>query len=90
MTHTITLKNLRPALPKVAEAVGTKYDRYIITKRGAPVMVLINPEDYEGLLETIDILADRSALKRIKRSRKEAQTGKTISLKELRNRLENA
>ncbi|MFA6316110.1 MAG: type II toxin-antitoxin system Phd/YefM family antitoxin [Elusimicrobiota bacterium] len=90
MTHTIPLKALRPGLPKVAIAVATKFDRYIVTKRGLPVMVLMNPEDYEGLLETIEILSDRTAIKRIRQSRKEAKAGKTISLEALRNRLERA
>ncbi|MFH0939814.1 MAG: type II toxin-antitoxin system Phd/YefM family antitoxin [Planctomycetota bacterium] len=84
----ITLKDLRPNLPKVANAVAAKFDRYIITKRGRPVMMLINPEDYDGLIETIDILSDRSALKRIRKARKEAKLGKTITLEYLRHRLE--
>lgn len=88
MTHTITLKELRPELPKVANAVAEKLDRYIITKRGRPVMMLINLEDFEGLIETIEILSDRSALKRIRKARKEAKTGKTISIEDLRHKLE--
>ena len=89
MNRTITLKELRPELPKVANAIAEKLDRYIITKRGRPVMMLINPEDYEGLIETIEILQDRSALRRIKKARKEAKAGKTISLEALRQKLDN-
>jgi len=88
MTRTITLKALRPGLPKVADTVAAKFDRFIVTKRGRPVMVLMNPEDFEGLLETIEILSDRSAIKRIRQARKEAQAGKTVSLEDLRRRLE--
>lgn len=90
MTHTITLKALRPGLPKVANAVASKYDRYIVTRRGNPVMMLINPEDYEGLLETIEILSDKTSLRRIKKARKEAEAGKTVTLAELRRRIERA
>ena len=88
MTRTIQLKALRPGLPKVAAAVATKFDRYIVTKHGHPVMVLLNPEDFDGLLETIEILSDRSALKRIRQARKEARGGRTVSLETLRHRLE--
>ncbi|MGQ0645611.1 MAG: type II toxin-antitoxin system Phd/YefM family antitoxin [Elusimicrobiota bacterium] len=90
MTHTITLKALRPGLPKVADAIESKYDRYVVTKRGHPVMVIVNPEDYEGLLETIDILSDKNAIKRIRAARKQAKAGKTVSLEALRSRLERA
>ncbi len=88
MNYTITLKELRPELPKVANAVAEKFDRYIITKRGRPVMMLISLEDYEGLLETIEILSDRSALKRIRKTRKETKAGKTIPLEVLRQLIE--
>ena len=88
MTRTITLKALRPGLPKVADAIESKLDRYIVTRHGQPVMMLISPEDYEGLLETIDILSDKASLKRIRKSRKDVRAGKTISLEALRRRLE--
>ncbi len=51
-------------------------------------MMLINPEDFEGLLETIEILSDKTALRRIKKARKEAEAGKTVTLAELRRRIE--
>ncbi|PKM99289.1 MAG: prevent-host-death protein [Elusimicrobia bacterium HGW-Elusimicrobia-2] len=89
MDRTVTLKELRPGLPKVTADVAKKFDRYIVTKRGRPVMMLINPEDYESLIETIEILQDRSALKRIRKARKEARAGETISLEALRKSLEN-
>ena len=88
MTRTITLKALRPGLPHVADAIEAKLDRYIVTRRGQPVMVLVSPEDYEGLLETIEILSDKSATRRIRKSWKEARAGKTTSLAALRKRLE--
>jgi len=88
MTRTITLKALRPGLPQVADSVENKLDRYIVTRHGQPVMMLISPEDYEGLLETIEVLSDKSAAKRIRKSWKEARAGKTVSLEALRRRLE--
>lgn len=88
MTRTITLKALRPGLPHVADAVESNLDRYVVTRHGQPVMMLISPEDYEGLLETIEILSDKSAAKRIRKSWREAKAGKTTSLEALRKRIE--
>ena len=90
MTKTITLKALRPELPHVADSLESKMDRYIVTRHGRPAMVLISPEDYEGLLETIEILSDKSAAKKIQKSWKETRAGKTISLDALRNHIERA
>ena len=89
MVNTITLKKLRPDLPEVIKGIDEKLDRYIITKRGKPVAVMMSVDDYEGLIETIEILSDKDAVKRIKRARKEIKEGKTVSLKKLRKRIEN-
>lgn len=88
MVNTITLKALRPGLPEVIKKIDARLDRYIVTKRGKPIAVMIGPDDYEGLLETIEILSDKETAKRIKRAKHEIEEGKTISLKELRGRIE--
>lgn len=88
MTRTITLKALRPGLPRVADSIESKLDRYIVTRRGHPVMMLLSPEDFDGLLETIEVLSDKTAAKRIRKSWREARAGKTVTLQSLRRRLE--
>jgi len=89
MVNTITLKELRPKLPDVINSIDGRLDRYIVTKRGRPVAAMMSIDDYEGLLETIEILSDKQTVKRIKQSKKEIAEGKTVSLKDLRKRLEN-
>ncbi len=88
MVNTITLKALRPDLPAVIRGLDSKLDRYIVTKRGKPVAVIMNPDDYDGLLETIEILSDKEAVKRIRKAKKEVKEGKTISLEALRKKIE--
>ena len=90
MVNTITLKELRPGLPQVIKNIDAKLDRYIVMKRGKPVAMMISPDDYEGLIETIEILSDKDAVKRIKEAKKEITEGKTISLEELRSKIEKA
>lgn len=78
MYHHITLKNLRPKLPKVIHAVDHELGRYIISKRGEPVAVLLSIDDYESLIETLNETTDRANLKRIRKGMEEARQGKTI------------
>ncbi len=88
MVNTITLKRLRPELPMVIKGIDSRLDRYIVTKRGEPVAVMMSPDDYEGLLETIEILSDKDTVKMIKRAKKEIRENKTVSLEALRKRIE--
>ncbi len=89
MVNTITLKELRPELPGVIKNIDTRLDRYIVTKRGKPVAVIMSVDDYEGFLETMDILADKEVVKRIRKSQEEIRKGKTISFEALRRKIEN-
>jgi len=87
MTNTISLKELRPDLPKVIEQIDNKLARYIITKRGKPVVVMLSIDDYESLTETLDILADRETMRRVRRGEAEIRKGETRSWKELKHSL---
>ncbi|MFH1248014.1 MAG: type II toxin-antitoxin system Phd/YefM family antitoxin [Candidatus Omnitrophota bacterium] len=86
----ISLKALRPGLPAVIKDIDNKLDRYIVIKRGKPVAVMLSPEDYEAMLETIEILSDKECVKRIKQAKREIAAGKTISLDNLRRKIEKS
>lgn len=47
-----------------------------ITKKGVPKGILLGIEDFESLVETVEILSDRRIMKSLERSRKQSQKGK--------------
>ena len=54
-----------------------------VTKNGVAVGVMMTPNRYEGLLETIEILADPATLKALATSEKDFQSGKVRSHKDI-------
>jgi prevent-host-death family protein len=54
-----------------------------ITRNGRPTAVLLSLEEYEGLLETIEILSDPALLKTLRKSRKELDAGKFVTHREV-------
>jgi antitoxin YefM len=54
-------------------------DAIAITKNGVPEAVLISMEKFEGLLETMEILADDKTMKALRRSMRDAEKRKWIS-----------
>lgn len=54
-----------------------------ITKNGHPTAVLMSMDEYEGLMETLEILADEKLLKALKKSLREADQGKFVSHEEV-------
>ncbi len=83
MTKNITLKELRPNLPKVINEVDSKMTRFIITKRGKPTALMMSIEDYESLLETLDILSNTGLRDKIKVAEEDVRKGKFESLDEI-------
>jgi antitoxin YefM len=50
-----------------------------ITRGGVPAAVVLSPERYEGILETIEILSDSEAMGSIRRSMEQARKGRWVS-----------
>lgn len=87
MTKTVSLKELRPQLPKIMKAVDEQMHRFVVTRHGHPAAVIMSPDDYEGLLETIEILQDKKLMKRIKKAEADLKAGRTHSLDEIHRAL---
>lgn len=77
MVNIVSLKELRPELPEVISRIDGKLDRYVVTKRGKPVVVMMSVEDYESLMETLDILADPKAMAGLRRGEEDIRKGRT-------------
>lgn len=78
MYNHITLKELRPKLPKVIETLDTTLERFIVTKRGEPIAVLLSIDDFESMIETLNETSDLENLKEIKKSMDEVKKGQTV------------
>ena len=83
MIKSITLKQLRPNLPKVISEIDSKMTRFVVTKRGKPAALMMSIEDYEGLLETLDILSNTGLKKKIKAAEEDIKKGNIRSLDEI-------
>ncbi|MEK6900882.1 MAG: type II toxin-antitoxin system Phd/YefM family antitoxin [Nanoarchaeota archaeon] len=87
MVQTMTLKELRPELPRVVERIDKKLDRYVITRHGKPVVMMMGIDDYEALIETLDILNDPVTMKRLKLAEADIKKGRTVSWKKVKRSL---
>lgn len=72
-------RDLLPLIKKVQKL----QESVAITRNGRAAAVLLSVEEYEGLLETIEILSSPRLLKILRRSRKELDAGKFISHREV-------
>ncbi len=82
MTETVPFTEAKAHLSELVERVRAEHERVVLTRNGRPVAILISPDDLEGLEETIQILQDRELMESIRRSRKEADEGKLLPLRD--------
>jgi len=88
MTKTIPLVEAKKNLSAIINDVESKYDRFTITKNGVSKAVIMSSEEYEGLLETIDILSKKEEREAIRKAKKEVKEKDAISLNEAKSRLD--
>ncbi len=76
-THYLSIRELRPRLPGVVRDASATSARYVVTRRGKPEAVLLSIQDYEGLLETLEIERDSALLKRLRKAELELKKGRS-------------
>ena len=69
---TTVKKNLLDIMKNMSDEDST----VTVTKNGVAVGIIMTPDRYEGLLETIEILSDQNTLKALTKSRKDFRSGK--------------
>lgn len=55
---TSPLTEVRDNLSEIIEGVSSTGSEWIVTKHGKPVAVILGYDEYESLIETINILSD--------------------------------
>jgi antitoxin YefM len=82
------LATVKARLSEFVESAQRTHERIVITKNRRPAAPLLNVEDYEGLLETLDLLSDPEALRRICESEEAVDAGDVVPLAQVRAEVE--
>jgi len=85
---TITLSDAKTHLPRLLAEVAEIGERIIITRSGRPAGVLLSIEEYDGLVETLEILADPELSTAVRQGLAEVSDHDLVSHEELWGELE--
>lgn len=72
------LAEVRQDLSKFVDRAVTTHERLDITRNGKRAAVLLSADDYDSLLETLDILADVDLVVEIREALAEAEAGDVV------------
>jgi len=76
---TLSITEAKTRLPELVREVDGRCERYNITQNGVSKAVLMSVDEFEGWLETLEILSDRKAAKDIRQAREELRRGEYLS-----------
>jgi len=80
---TMPLSDAKTHLAKLVAEASELGERFTITRSGRPAAVLMSVDEYESLLETLEILADQSLSRSIQRGLREIERGAVVGHDEL-------
>ena len=86
MTKTLPLVEAKKQLSSIVRDVEEKFDRFTITRNGVEKAVILSSEEFEGLLETLDLLSHKEEREAVAKAREQVRRGQTLSLKALKEK----
>lgn len=80
----LSLTEAQANLSKLVESVLNTHERFELTRNGERVAVLLGADDYDSLLETLDILSDPDEVEAIRTGLGDLEHGQLSSADEVR------
>jgi len=79
---TLPVSEAKQRFTEIVKGAEDYFDRYLVTKNGKDAAVLISAQEYESLLETLDILANKHEVRALREAAAQKRRGDTVLLKE--------
>jgi antitoxin YefM len=81
---TQSLAAVKAHFSQVIDDVAGTHERVTVTRNGSPVAVILAVEDYESLMETLEILSDRQAVADIREAEQQMAEGQSYDEEQVR------
>ncbi len=72
----IPISRVKKDLGSILEFISYQDETVTITQKGKAVGIIMTPDQYEQLMETLEVVSDKNILATLKSSRKDFETGK--------------
>lgn len=79
-----SLAAVKAHFSQVIDEVAGTHERVVVTKNGSPVAVILAVDDYESLMETLEVLSDPKAVAEIRDAEARMDGGETFGQEDIR------
>ena len=75
----LPVTKVKRELLEILKTMEVDYSTITVTRNGEPVGIIMTPDRYEALLESIEILGDNKILQALKASHKDFKSGRVYT-----------
>ena len=75
----LPVTHVKKHLLDILKVMSEDHETITVTKNGKAVSVMMHPEHYDSLMETIEILADSKTMQALRKSRKDFKHNRVYS-----------
>ena len=83
----LPITEAREELTSLPDRLAETHETVTVTRRGKPVLAILPWEEYEALIETLEILGDVETMAALRQGIKEAKQGKAILWEQAKRKL---
>lgn len=87
MEKIVPISDLQTKTREIVEGIKKTRDPVVITQRGRPAVLVVNYEDYEGMLHTLDEMSYPDWQERLKEAEEDSRRKRGITLPALRKKI---
>ena len=81
---TLSVADARAQFSRIVESAEVTHERFDVTRNGSRVAVLLGADDFDALVETLEILADSETMDSIREGLADLREGRTASVEDVR------
>lgn len=85
---TLSVSEAKAHFLELIRASDQKLERFVITKQGKPAAVIMNADEFEGWIETLELISNKKVLKELREAKKELEQSKFKSFEEVAGRVQ--
>ncbi len=83
----LPITEARDELTSLPDKLSSAHETLTVTRRGKPVLAILPWEEYEALVETLEVLSDKDLVAAFRQGVREIQQGKGIPWERVKRKL---
>jgi antitoxin YefM len=84
MSKTVPFTAARSGLTELLDEIERVHEHVVITRKGRPSAVLMAQDEYDSLIETLEVLADPDAIADLAASQGDVDAGRVFDLEDVK------